>query len=420
MRFRRSPSAPDQTTLLDANIRHLLWDIAWFGVLVGTAVNYMQVYVVRLGGSSLAVSALTYGPALVSIAWQLPAARMMSRAGHRRRWMIGGGLLYRLPYLLVALIPFFFPAASVQLTVLVLVLQAFALALSNVSFLSMLADVVPANRMTQVVGWRMACYGLTTTVCTLLAGPVLQRLSFPLNFQTLFIIGFVASLCSTWHVTRIKVADRAPVAVGSEHLRSQTRRILRYPHFARFVLDVGILQLTIGMLTPLLPLFWVEQLGATNGQISIIVTVFSATMVFGSLLMRRTVRRIGRELALAAGVLGYACYPLLASLSSSVWWMIPCAALGGFFNAAITVTLFDNLVSTTPDADRSSYIAVYNVFVNVALFVGPLTAALLAAGPGGPRLGLRVAGAIGLLAGVLFYSRFRHAQAEQRTRIEPA
>jgi MFS family permease len=420
MRLRRSPLGPDETTLLDANIRHLLWDITWFGVLVGLAVNYIQLYVVRLGGSSLAVSALTYGPALVSIAWQLPAARMMARAGHRRRWFIGGGLLYRLPYLLVALIPFFFPAASIQLTVLVIILQAFALALSNVSFLSMLADVVPATRMTEVVGWRMACYGLTTTVSTLLAGPVLQRLGFPLNFQTIFILGFLASLCSTWHVSRIKVPDRDPVPVDKRHRSSDARKALRYPRFGRFALDVGILQLTIGMLTPLLPLFYVQQLGATDGQISIIVTVSSASMVLGSLLMRRTVRRIGRELALAAGALGYACYPLAASLASSVWWMIPCAALGGFFTAAITVTLFDNLVSTTPDADRSSYIAVYNVFVNVALFIGPLTAAFLAASAGGPRLGLRVAGAIGLVAGALLYFRFRQAQTEQRTRVEPA
>ena len=90
---------PEQT---EANIRRLVWEIGWFGVAWGAVMNYLQVYEVRLGASSLLVGAITYGPALVSIFWQLPAASLITRKGHRMRWVIGAGFFYRSMFLLLA------------------------------------------------------------------------------------------------------------------------------------------------------------------------------------------------------------------------------------------------------------------------------------------------------------------------------
>jgi MFS family permease len=125
----------------------------------------------------------------------------------------------------------------------------------------------------------------------------------------------------------------------------------------------------------------------------------------GSLLMRRAVNRIGREAALGFGVLGYACYPLLTSLTTSVWLLIPWAAFAGLFSAAINVNLFDNLVAVTPDGERTNYMSVYNTAANSGLFLGPVIAGLLAQTAGGPALGLQVAAGVGIGAGVLLFTR---------------
>jgi len=75
------------------------------------------------------------------------------------------------------------------------------------------------------------------------------------------------------------------------------------------------------------------------------------------------------------------------------------------FNAAISVNLVDNLVSVTPEEERTSYIAVYNTATNIALFIGPLLAGAIAASAGGPGLGLKVAAGVGMVAGVLMALR---------------
>lgn len=412
--FRRPPDAPPTYAQTEANIRHLVLEIAWFGVLWGSLVTFLQVYVVRLGASSLLVGAITYGPALVGVLWQMPAARLITRVGRRMAWVISSGFAWRLTFLAVALIPFVFLQARAEITALFWVVGAFSSSISNVAFLSMLADAVPPDRMTQVVGWRIAGFGLANTITTFLGGQFLQILPFPLNYQLLFLVGFTGAMISWWHVRRIHVPDPPPDRSQHPAFWRDLGRMLRYPHFGRFLIAVGVLQLALGMSAPLLPLYWVRSLGASDAQVSIVMTVASGTLVIGSLLIRRLVRRIGRTRALAGGALGYALYPLLTSLAPSAWWLVPWAAFTGLFNAAMTVTLFENLVSVTPAADRTSYIAVYNVALNLALFTGPILAGLLARDAAGIELGLRLAAGVCLVAGMLLALRRRADEAVPR------
>lgn len=408
--FQRSPDAPPTPAQIEANIAHLVWDIGWFGIAWGTVISFLQVYVVRLGASSLLVGAITYGPALVGVLWQFPVARILTRSGHRMRWVVGGGFFYRLMFLLVALAPFAVLNGRAEVTAALWVLQAIPSTVSNTAFLSMLADAVPADRMTQVVGWRIAAFGLANTLSSFLGGRLLNVLPFPVNYQVLFLIGFAASMISLWHINQIHLPDRAADRREHGRMLGEMGQTLRYPRFGRFLVGVAMLQLALGMIAPLLPLYWVRQLGADDGQISIVLAIFAAATVLGSLTVRRFVVKIGRERVLAIGALGYVLYPLLTSFSPSIWGLVPWAALAGFLNAAITVTLFDNLVSVTPDADRTNYIAVYNVVVNLALFAGPIIAGLLALDGVQSALALRVAAGVMLVAGVLLVTRRRVAR----------
>ncbi|MGE5601413.1 MAG: MFS transporter [Nitrososphaerales archaeon] len=408
---------PDQALTpaqVEANIRHLVGDIAWFGLVTGTFTAFLQVYVVRLGAPSLLVGAITYGPALISIFWLIPAGRLITRTGRRMRWVLLSGLAYRGFFLVVALIPFFFAQGQAVLTTLVWVFSAFATSVSNVSFLSMMADAVPPERRARMVGLRIAAFGITNTVATLLAGPLLARIPFPLNYQVLFLIGFAGSMMSWWNVHHIHVPDPPPQAGPQADFRSKLGGILRFPGYFRFLVAVFVLQLALGMIAPLLPLYWVRSLGATDQQVSLVLSTATGMMVVGSLLMRRAVNRVGREVALAVGALGYALYPLLTSLTTTVWWLIPGAAMAGLFSAAINVNLFDNLVAVTPEEDRTDYMSVYNTAANCGLFLGPLIAGLLAQAAGGPGFGLQVAAGVGICAGILLLSRANRGGIERR------
>ncbi len=403
--LKRPPDPALTPAQVESNIRHLVGDIAWFGLAWGAIVSFLQVYTVRLGASSLLVGAITYGPALIAIFWQIPAGRLITRKGHRMRWVLLSGLAYRGIFLSLSLIPFFFVRATAEATALVWVLSAIVTSLSNVSFLSMMADAVPQDRIARMVALRFAAFGLTSTLTVLFAGPLLSRLPFPLNYQVLFFVGFLGSMMSWWHANRLHVPDPPPQTGPQPAFRRELGGMIRFPGFFRFLVSVFVLQLALGMIAPLLPLYWVRTLGATDQQVSLVLSMATGMMVVGSLLMRRAVNRVGREAALGFGALGYAFYPLLTSLTTSVWMLIPSAAMAGVFSSAINVNLFDNLVAVTPDEERTNYMSVYNTAQNSGLFLGPLIAGLLAQTAGGPAFGLQVAAGMGIGAGVLLLMR---------------
>jgi len=75
-------------------------------------------------------------------------------------------------------------------------------ATANTSFLSMMADAIPRDRISNVVGLRLAGLGLASTVTTLIAGRVLQWVAFPLKLPGHLLRRWLASMVSVWHSTR--------------------------------------------------------------------------------------------------------------------------------------------------------------------------------------------------------------------------
>ncbi len=60
------------TPIQRANFRRLYADIFWFGVLSGSTLAFLTIYVARLGGNSLQVGLITAMPGLVNLLLSMP------------------------------------------------------------------------------------------------------------------------------------------------------------------------------------------------------------------------------------------------------------------------------------------------------------------------------------------------------------
>ena len=56
-----------------ANFLHLYLDIAWFGVLSGSTVNFLNVYATRIGATGLQIGLIGAMSAVVSLLLAIPA-----------------------------------------------------------------------------------------------------------------------------------------------------------------------------------------------------------------------------------------------------------------------------------------------------------------------------------------------------------
>src|SRR3990172_8780275 len=82
-----------------SNFSHLYLDIAWFGVLSGTSINFLNIYATRLGASGLQIGLLSAMSAVVPLFLAIPAGRWLEKQNTGRA-VFFSFLLFRIGYAL--------------------------------------------------------------------------------------------------------------------------------------------------------------------------------------------------------------------------------------------------------------------------------------------------------------------------------
>ncbi len=384
---------------------YLYWDIAWFGVTSGIALNFLAVYAVRLGATEVQVGALTSAPALVSIFWLILAGQIVARQRHVLKLLLQMLFTHRVIYLLMALLPWVLPRTWVVPGLIALAaLQAFPAGTANIGFSSMLPEAISKERLGRVVSMRNALIGATSTLTVLACGPVLSALPIPLNYQVLFIAAFLASMVSLYMVAQLDIPPKKegqPVAQGLADLLEGFRRFWADRRFVFFTLAAFVLHWGLFMAAPLFPVYWVRTLGVPDSFISLIATLGSGTSVLGALAMDRVLRRWGNRRVVGFSMLGLSFIPILTAMTHTLPPLLGISVMGGLFAAGLNVCLFNALIQVTPDTDRARFIAIFSVLANIAVFAAPLSGSWLA-GIVGIVPAFFIAGAIRILAGAIF------------------
>ena len=121
-----------------SNFSNLYLDIAWYGVLSGTAVNFLNIYATRLGASGLQIGLLTAMSAVVNLFLAIPAGHWISKR-QTGRAVFWSSVLFRIGYLLFIPLPWLFNEQG-QIWALIILTFFMAIPLTplGVGFLAMI------------------------------------------------------------------------------------------------------------------------------------------------------------------------------------------------------------------------------------------------------------------------------------------
>ena len=365
-------------TIESQNAWNLYGDIAWYGILSGIVQSFLAVYVIRLGGSDTHVGLLTALPALVGIVFSIPGSRLVEREGKPLSVLLITGLLHRLGYLLIALLPFIFATNAAEGVVFVVVLLSIPVAVANVAFTTMFGQAVKPENRARVVSIRSVWIGITSTLIALVGGKFLDLVQFPINYQILFAVAFASSMVSIYYLSRIRlpVADASGAAVPRPKLPRGVRAfvdMLRTSDgFVQFTLTSFLFQWGLFFTIPLYSIYLVRNLNASDGWVGVINMVGTATTILFYPLWGRLTARRGNRIAMVLTTLGMAAYPLFLGLAPTVEWAVVVSFWGGVVSSGQALSFFNGLLEVCPELNRSSYIAAYNTLVNLAAFPSPI------------------------------------------------
>ncbi len=381
-----------------SNFLHLYLDIAWYGVLSGSAINFLNIYATRIGATGFQIGLIGAMSAVVSLFLAIPAGRWL-QTQHMSKAIFWMSVIYRLGFLFLIFLPRAFDEqGQIWAIIAITFLMAIPLTPLGVGFNALFAEAVPGEYRAHVAGIRNVVLSVTFMSTSLLSGYILDQSDFPIGYQIIFGIGFIGAAMSSLHLFFVRPLQTESLTPrggddATPPLRSQpqvdpvkqtsspfsTLRLdIWRTRFWRILIVLFGFHLTQYLALPVFPLYNVRVLGLTDNHIGIGTALFYLAVLLGSTQLRRLVQRLGHKNVTGLGVAGMALYPFMLALSYQVWHFYAVSFIGGLIWAMAGGAFANYMLEHIPAHDRPSHLAWYNVILNAAVLIGSLGGPLIA------------------------------------------
>lgn len=371
---------------LERNVRLNIYH----GVLNMTAMNMVQpfiaIFAMKLDASNAQVALLSSAPAVVSLLAMIPGGKYADAQPQKKRITAIFFLMHRMFWVLMAMIPFFSKDLRATLLVGVVALMNLPGAMSNVAWQGFIGGVVPQNRRADAFAARNRAMNIAGTAMVLVAGRILDMMSFPMGYQLVFCSAFALAIGEIWVFSRIEEEPptQTELVTGVQFWkgfgRSFVSDIKEIWHNHRFLRYTGVSILFYFAWQVPWPLFSIYQfrvLNANNMWISILNLTNTGGSLVGYGFWARHMNKNGTFKTLFASTIGIFIVPLAYAFSKNLYMIAFFNLLTGAIFSGVNLALFNALLEVTPDGRRTTYIAYYTTVVNFATIFAPITGVAL-------------------------------------------
>lgn len=406
-----TPEKNEQIDIQERNKRYVQIDAIGVGT-ASSAGPFLPVFLTRLGATPVQVGLLTSMPGVTGLILALWVGRFLQRQRNVVPWFSLSRLMVISAYALTGIAPFFVPDNLLILVVLIIWAAAtLPQTMVAVGFSVVMNAVSGPEGRYELMSRRWSILGITTAITVAIAGQVLDRIGFHLNYQLVFLGLSLGGLVSYYFSSRIQIADAEPVqraAKGSirSSLREYIQLINSSPDFVSFTLKrfVYLFGITLGI--PLFPLYFVRQLHASDAWIGLLYTAQTGVLVVGYYFWARFSRRRGSRAVLLITTLCVSLYPGLVALTNNQTTIFIYSAIAGIFQAGIDLVFFDELMKTIPPRYSPTFVSLAQSIQYLSSVIAPLVGTFLAehitlSGA------LLVSAGVRLLGFILFASQFQ-------------
>ena len=391
--FRSSAPVPEGNRLI---FRYLYSEIGWYGVLSGTILSFISIFLARIGASGTQIGMINAAPAIIGLIFTLPIGQWLQQRSLTNTVFLSS-IAQRIFYFALIFLPVLLPQqGQIWMIILLTLILSIPGTAVTIGFNSMFADLVPVSWRGYVAGIRNSVLSAASTLTTLLSGWILVALPFPLGYQFVFGIGFLGGMLSSLNLFRIAINSSAPTMKFDPwrllfpRAKVKTRRVPRPLLFGPLRIDIlkspfgkvlGLLfffHLFQYLAVPLFPLYWVNEVKFGDQVIGLGQAILSIAVFVGSTQLDRFSRRLGNQKLLGFGILAMSLYPILTGLMREIPLFILSVILGGLAWSMVSGVLFNYIYEKIPGDNRAAYLSWYFLIFNAAVLIGSLAGPFIA------------------------------------------
>ena len=373
---------PVKIDIQERNKRYVQIDAIGVGT-AGAAAPFLPVFLTRLGATAVQIGLLTSMPGFTGLVFALWVGRFLQRQRNVVPWFSVSRLMVISAYALTGIVPFFVPDNILIYVILFIwALATLPQTMVAVGFSVVMNAVSGPEGRYELMSRRWSILGITTAIAVAIAGQVLDRIGFHLNYQIVFVALSMGGLISYYFSSRIRIPDVDPVP-ASPHgsIKSSVREyfhlINQEPAFVSFTLKRFVYLFGMTLAIPLFPLYFVRELNASDAWIGFLYTAQTAVLVVGYFFWTRLSRTKGSRFVLLATTFSVALYPGLVALTDNQTVIFILAGVAGIFQAGIDLVFFDELMKTIPPQYSPTFVSLAQSITYLAAILAPLVGTYL-------------------------------------------
>jgi MFS family permease len=401
------------TTLTRGNLVNTQLDAIGVGIASVGGV-FLPVFLSRLNASSLIIGLVAALPSVTGLLMALPAAQILERQKNIIPWYSITRVIFLAGYTLTGAVTFFAPKSLwIPIIVAIWALISIPQTILSITFSVVMNHVAGDDGRFELMSRRWSILSLVTAVSVFLAGFLLEKLTFPVNYQIMFIVFSLGGVLAYFGSNSL-VIPPSVINPRKKAIRQQPKLLIRIWNekpFVNVVIKRFVFLFGAAMIAPLFPLYYVREANLSDASIALISTVQTGILVFGYFFWMARSRKTGTRTSLLITTLGLAFYPLLISFTHNAISLVVIAGIAGIFQAGIDLTFFDELMNTIPAVSSSTFVAFYQEVQYASAIIAPLLGTFLAG-----KIGYSTSLMIGsgfLFAGFVLFATSRKAVVQQ-------
>ena len=348
------------------------------------AAPFLPVLLTRLGATNFQVGLLSSMPGMTGLLLAIIVGRFLQSRRNIVFWYGFSRLIVILCFTLTGILTLLM--AERYLIIATLAIWAFATLPQTalaVAFSVVMNGVAGPTGRYALLSRHWTIFGLTGVIGTFIVTRLIDLVEFPTNYAIMFLVLSLGGFLSFYFSSKITMPDQVPPPVvnsGSplKGIQNILQLLKANPAFLSFSLKRFVYFSAITLSAPIMPLFLVRDVQASDSQIGTINMTMTLVMLAGYFLWPRVSIKRGGRFVLLATTLGMVLYPALSAATPRIELIIAYAGIAGLFQSGLDLVFFDELMKTVPAEYSATFVSISQSMQYLSMILSPLLGTWLA------------------------------------------
>jgi MFS family permease len=359
-----------------SQIDHNMNMSVWHGVtstISQTLVNgYIPLFAISvLGATNQQMGLISSLPSIISMMAMIPGAILLNRMASKKSFTALTTFATRLLFMMIMFIPWVPMDNPAWLLVGLIALLNFPGALSGLSWQTMIGDLIPEDKRGGFFSSRNRIITIVALFITFATGFFLERFeksnAFP--YQILIAIGFVFAVLEV--IFLMKHQEVKTEKVEKVKRTGFSLGVFRHKPYLAFVCCALFYNFAAQIAWSVFSIYQIRDAHATALWLSMFSVTNQLAQIVSIKYWGKLADRYSNTMLLCIGAAGMATAPFLTVLSTNLVYITLINLWIGVFVSGTTMILFNQLLKVSPEDNRTTYIANYNILLALIGFIAP-------------------------------------------------